>query len=368
MSSSCGKTHRRGQRGKLSCTRRRTVPHDGCISDRESCFRGKTKAYAAEVDEFVKLDNADNCAQVVSLGDKIQDKLEAAARRIEEFNERDGAFGIAPSDYPTLDAAQEKFMPIFNLWTMLSDFNTKSAEWKQVMFTTLEPDEVEREVENWWTSSYRMMKTLADESPETAEVAAVLRERSTAFKEYLPIVRSLASKALRERHWDKLSRLIMEDVTPDESLTLQRLLDMDIMKHWEQVETITVVAEKEYSLQKTMAAMGDDWAEVEFECMAYKETGTYVIKGTDDILGLLDDQIVKIQTLLGSPYIKPIIKQAKAWEKKLLYVQTSIDEWLKVQRGWMYLEPIFWIRGYYEADAHRGQAFCGGRLPLAHNS
>ena len=78
-----------------------------------------------------------------------------------------------------------------------------------------------------------------------------------------------------------------------------------------------------------------------FEALPYKATGTFVLKGTDDVNILLDDQIVKTQTMMGSPYIKPNIEECTQWERTLVGVQAVLEEWLKVQRTWLYLQPIF---------------------------
>lgn len=45
--------------------------------------------------------------------------------------------------------------------------------------------------------------------------------------------------------------------------------------------------------------------------------------------------------MMGSPAIKPNADECAKWEKTLVTVQAVIEEWLRVQRAWLYLQPIF---------------------------
>ena len=58
-----------------------------------------------------------------------------------------------------------------------------------------------------------------------------------------------------------------------------------------------------------------------FDHMAWRTTGTCILRGLDDIQMLLDDQIVKTQSMRASPYIGPFEDRVRLWEAKLNLTQ-----------------------------------------------
>ena len=87
--------------------------------------------------------------------------------------------------------------------------------------------------------------------------------------------------------------------------------------------------------------MESEWKPVMLEVLPYKETGTFIMKVSDDCSQLLDDHIVMAQSMSFSPYKKPFEERITTWESKLVMTQDVMDEWLQCQRQWLYLEPIF---------------------------
>ena len=105
----------------------------------------------------------------------------------------------------------------------------------------------------------------------------------------------------------------------------------------EQILSVSEIAAKEFSLEDALKEMETAWETIEFVCLPYRDTGTHVLTALDDNMQLLDDQVVKTQTMLGSPFIAYLKKPTEEWEKKLKTMTDVLDEWRSLQKNWLYL-------------------------------
>uniref|UniRef100_A0A8B9YXV7 Dynein axonemal heavy chain 3 n=1 Tax=Bos mutus grunniens TaxID=30521 RepID=A0A8B9YXV7_BOSMU len=181
----------------------------------------------------------------------------------------------------------------------------------KVFFNEMSFSEIAEEIGNMWRTIYKLTKTLAD-MPAPRRLAENVKIKIDKFKQHIPILTISCNPGMKDRHWQQVL------VTP-----------------------IGAAASKEYSLEKNLEKMKLDWVNMTFNFVKYRGTDTSILCAVDDIQLLLDDHVIKTQTMCGSPFVKPIETECRKWEEKLVRVQEILDAWLKCQATWLYLEPIF---------------------------
>ncbi|CAG0885871.1 unnamed protein product [Darwinula stevensoni] len=207
-------------------------------------------------------------------------------------------------------------------------------------FVGLNADDIQQEVEGMWRTLYKLSKTFADQ-PGPRRVADLVRTKIEKFKQHMPVLHTICNPGLRERHWRQISDAVGVEIQVEEDTTLAMMIESGLPKVVKKLEEISAVASKEYGLEKALYSMKSTWANVYFEFLPYRETGVSIITSVDEIQVLLDDHILKAQTMRGSPYIRALESEFRQWEDTLLAMQDILDAWLKCQGTWLYLEPIF---------------------------
>ena len=304
-------------------------------------FDKSTVELEDRIAQFKTEGNLEELVRLTAAAQDIDASLRHAMSAAADLNRREGLFAFKATDYSAIDDVAADFDTFYKLWTSVADFQGQQSTWLGGPFRELDAKQLENDLNDWWQFSGKAARSLEDEFPGAAAVAQTLRDETSEFKKLVPFIRCLASPALKWWHWDDISEVVGVAIELDENLTLQWMLDQNIRKFMGEIEDVSVKAEKEHNLVVQLEQMQAEWEEIVLEVKPHKETGTYIIGGLDEIDQLLDDHLVKTQTMLGSPYVQHIKAKAAAWEFALSTIQSTLEEWLKLQRTWMYLEPIF---------------------------
>ncbi|XP_073447160.1 dynein axonemal heavy chain 3 isoform X2 [Aquarana catesbeiana] len=312
------------------------------LRKRRSDFEKVLNRYNAEIEAFRKREmmTLDEMRNNMEKLNDLDQNLNKALLEFEAINKEEELLEWEKSQFPSLQVAITNKVPFEQLWVTAYNFQCKSEEWMNGAFQDLNAEDISEEVGNMWRTVYKLAKTFAD-MPGPRRVAENVKLKIDKFKVHLPIISVICNRGMKSRHWEEISEIVGFDITPEPNTSLINMLEYGLSKFIDKMEQIGAAASKEYSLEKAMEKMKAEWSNMIFNFVRYRDTSTSILSAVDDIQLLLDDHIIKTQTMCGSPFIKPIENEAREWEQTLVLIQDILDSWLKCQATWLYLEPIF---------------------------
>lgn len=271
---------------------------------------------------------------------KIAASLAEAQKDASTYNVRQRLFGMPVTEYTELSKTVREFEPYKNLWLTTDDWIKSHKKWMSNTFTSLDPEALEQQINTASKVIHKCTRSLKD-MPGCLEAASEVKGWIAEFAPYVPLIQALRNPGMRDRHWEQLSQKLGFEVKPDESFTFTHALEKGLQNHIDAIAKVGEFAGKEFGIEQALDKMEEEWKPMDLGIMPYKNTGTYIVAGVDEIIQQLDDHIVMTQAMSFSPYKKPFEDRIAIWEKKLLTSSDVIEEWLKVQQSWLYLEPIF---------------------------
>ncbi|XP_054201624.1 dynein axonemal heavy chain 12 isoform X8 [Homo sapiens] len=336
------------------------------------------------MEEFTEFAELERMQQYVTDVRQLQKRIQESEEAVQFINKEEELFKWELTKYPELDKLKVNIEPYQKFFNFVLKWQRSEKRWMDGGFLDLNGESMEADVEEFSREIFKTLKffqtklkkelqekrkaarkrSLEEEKIEeepkdnaTITMCSTVMEQIKAFKEYIPTVSILCNPGMRARHWKQISEIVGYDLTPDSGTTLRKVLKLNLTPYLEQFEVISAGASKEFSLEKAMNTMIGTWEDIAFHISLYRDTGVCILSSVDEIQAILDDQIIKTQTMRGSPFIKPFEHEIKAWEDRLIRIQETIDEWLKVQAQWLYLEPIFCSEDIMQQMPEEGRQF-----------
>ena len=241
-------------------------------------------------------------------------------------------------DLDEMNTASRTLETKLKLWTGLEAWEGAAEGWMDLRFNTLDIEAVTEEIHEYW-----VMVMVCDKGLDHSVVVAHFMQKVQQFRLTMPVVTNLRCPSLKERHWERIREVLgMPLLAAESDLTLGDLVEKNVMKNAPMVATITTQAENEEILFKMLEKVQKVWDYAEFEVMLYKERrDVYIFSEVEEIILMLDDSMVSINTILGSQYVGAIRESVEGWRNKLSLLQETLEVWLTCQQNWMHLEPIF---------------------------
>lgn len=301
---------------------------------------------------------------------QLMDKLKECQAKAEELNAQEKILGMPTTGFQNIGAAIAKLDPFLTLWSTVLFFAEQHHKWMynhEVPIVALDPEEIENDTHECFRKIDKLSRyftAAAGGKPleDPLNVAMEAKQKIEGFKTHLPLIHAICNKGLKGRHWDEMNALVGFDIKPQETklgTLAKRLEDVEVEDPVSKMIEISDRASREFAVEKQLHKMKADWESLSLELAEYDRTGTFILKGgpVDEAQMLLDDHIVKSQAMMSSPFARPHMDELRPWEAKLSRLQAILDEWLKCQGRWMYLQPIFGSEEIVRQIPTEGMAF-----------
>lgn len=232
------------------------------------------KLTVANFAQHADLSRVDEVFEMVT---EIEAAIAETRARAAVFSSREELFDVENrTDYELIEHMSRDFEPFASLWTNAHNWSRWHHKWLDGPLLDLDPDVVEKSFGEAQKAMVRAVKAFKD-VPGCLAIATQLKEEMATFEPLVPLVKCLRDRGMRDRHWDALSSDLGFKLHPDATFTLRDATDglqLHVPKTLEVVERTCDKARKEYAIEKSLNEMQAIWADLNFEILPYRNTGT----------------------------------------------------------------------------------------------
>ncbi|XP_055624142.1 dynein beta chain, ciliary-like isoform X3 [Toxorhynchites rutilus septentrionalis] len=286
------------------------------------------------------------CENVYQMCNQVNLELNIMETQMKNLCDSAALFELNPPDDNKLRLCRKEIRMVKQIWDFVYAVESCVNDWKKTPWKKIDVEAMEMECKNYGKQIRQLDKDMRTWNPYV-HVEAVLKNLLTSLR----AITELQNPAIRERHWIELmqatkllktyGREMLVRFRMDDSTTLADLLELNLHNYEEEVKTIVDKSVKEMGMEKVLRDLEVAWRDLAFEDEQHERTGLRLIKVSEEVIEMLEENQVQLQNLMSSKYIAFFLAEVSKWQLALSNADQVITAWFEVQRKWMYLESIF---------------------------
>jgi dynein heavy chain len=267
----------------------------------------------------------------------FQSSFEERHRKWKTYSMGERLFGLPETQYPELIKIEKDLGYLTKLYELYSDVTMTVNGFEDIVWADINIEEMTNVLGNF-SNRCKLLPT----GLRKWEAYVELKQTIENFYNTLPILELLNEKSIKDRHWAKISQLCGKELDyKSPEFKVKHMIEAKIIDHKDDVEEIINAASREGEIEIRLGDIRNEWSTKTFALGGHKQRGNMIIKDTGELLTSLEESQVLLSTLLGNLYNEPFKNEIQTWMIRLSTSQTVIDDWLKVQGLWIYMEAVF---------------------------
>jgi len=329
-------------------------------------IKGRLARFGVVVQEFrIKFTNTlpyhiqDSSPEIINKSyDMISDFYEQTIKLEEEaktLNNLETLFDLQRSNYKQLRDCKSELVSLKEMWDLIALIDNQFDSWKQTLWDQINTDVLTQLIKDMQSKQCNPMVPQNKIISKWRSFVA-LNDRVKNMNTILPLISQLHSEFMMPRHWKKLMRVTdMHIDHANPKFCMEDLIKLHLYKFAEEVTEIVDGAQKESKIESKVNVISRTWDDLAF---TFDEKGdTYELGDLGAIVEFVETQSMDLMTMLAQKEVEEFKENVSKWQKTLKTVDSVIEIWVKVQKNWSRLNPIFLasedIRGQLPDDTKR---------------
>lgn len=265
-----------------------------------------------------KKSNPNDCKFTLNV---IVEQLSDCQRRAQEIKGYQKEFRMEVTKFEMLEDVINDVRLRQLLWDSIDSWKKTCDEFTYGDFSTLNPEDV-----NMYVTKILKNITQLDKGLPSNDITPDFKEEVERFREKIPVIANLRNPNLKQRHWLKVEGILNYKFIPNEVLTLKKFEDLGAFQFMNELQEVSAQASSEASLELLLKKVEDNWKELEFICLPYRESKDVFILGSlEEVQQVLDDSFINVNTILSSRHVGPIKGRVDEWYRLLeLFTKTLV--------------------------------------------